>query len=112
MAIPEYFTADDWDVTVTLKKDGVAFDVSSATNISASVVDSDGTNPQTVVAAVTLDSGATGADWANGVVVAEFAAANTDVTPGNAFVEIQVTLSGKKTTWPRNNIVIKKGTIA
>lgn len=108
----EVFTADDWDIAITLNKDGSPFDVSTATDISAAIVDSDGNNPQTVVAAVSLSAGATGADWANGVVVAEFAAANTDVTPQNAYIEVQVTLGGKKSTWPRNNIVIKKGTIA
>lgn len=108
----EVFTADDWDITVTLKKDGAAYDVSTATDISAAVVSDDGTNPTTIIAATSMSAVATGADWANGVVVCEFAAANTDVSPQNAFLEIQVTLGGKKTTWPRNNVVIKKGTIA
>lgn len=108
----EVFTGDDWDITVTLKKDGVAYDVSTATDISASIVDSDGIAPNTVISAVTCDSGATGANWASGVVVVEIPNGSTNVTPQNAYLEIQVTLGGKKSTWPRNNIVIKKGTIA
>ena len=108
----EVFTADDWAISVTLNKDGAAFDVSTATDISAAIVNNDGTNPTTIISAVTLDSGATGADWANGVVVVEIPNASTDVDPQNAYLEIQVTIAAKKTTWPRNNIVIKKGTIA
>lgn len=108
----EVFTADDWEISVTLSKDGVAYDVSTATNISAAVVDNDGINPTTIISAVTLSSGATGADWTNGVVVVEIPNASTNVNPQNAYLEIQVTIAAKKTTWPRNNIVIKKGTIA
>jgi len=109
----ELFTDDDWDIEYTVKKDGAAYDVSAATNISASVVDSDGIDPQTVIAAVTCDSGATGADWANGVVIIEIPAASTGVTTlGQVFIELQVTLGGKKQTWPRKAIIIKKGTIA
>ena len=110
--VPEFFTGDDWDISVTLNKDGAAYDVSAATAIEASIVSDDGTNPSTLIAAVTLSAGATGADWANGVVVAEFPAASTDIDLGSRYIEIQVTLGGKKSTWPRNNIVVKKGTIA
>jgi len=107
------FTGDDWDIVVTLKKDGVAFDVSTATAIQAAVVSDDGTAPTTIVSAVTLDSGATGASWATGVVVIEIPAATTGaLTSQRAYVEIQVTLGGKKSTWPRQPIDIKVGTIA
>lgn len=108
----EVFTGDDWDISITLNKDGAAYDVSTATDISAAVVSDNGIAPTTIIAAATQSSVATGADWANGVVVVEIPNASTDVTPQNAYLEIQVTLGGKKTTWPRNNIVIKKGTIA
>ena len=108
----EVFTADDWDISVTLNKDGVAFDVSTATNISAAIVTDNGIAPTTIISAVTLSAVATGADWANGVVVVEIPNASTDVTPQDAYLEIQVTIAAKKTTWPRNNLVIKKGTIA
>ena len=109
----ELFTADDWDIEFTVKKDGAAFNVSAATDISASIVDSDGIDPQTIIAAVSCDSGATGADWANGIVLIEIPAASTDVTNlGQAWVELQVTLDSKKQTWPRQPITIKKGTIA
>jgi len=114
MGTPIYrFTGDDWNVQVTLKKDGVATDVSAASAIEASIVDSDGIAPATLVAAVTCDSGATGADWANGIVIVEIPnASTTSLDPQNAYMEIQVTTAGLKETWPRSNLVIKKGTIA
>lgn len=109
----EVFTGDDWNIVVTLKRDGSPLDVSTATDIKAAVVDSDGSNPQTLVSAVTLSDSATGADWANGVVVVQVPELTTSpLSPASAYLEIQVTLDGDKTTWPRNNIVIKKGTIA
>ena len=107
------FTGDDWDIVVTLKKDGVAYDVSTATAIQAAVVSDDGTAPTTIVSAVTLDSGATGANWAKGVVIVEIPAATTaSLTSQRAFVEIQVTIGGKKSTWPRQAVDVKVGTIA
>ena len=107
----EYFTGDDWDISVTLKVDGVATDVSGATSIKAAITTVSDTNPTTIISEVTLDSGATGADWANGVVVAEFAAANTDITPGIYAVEVQVESGGKKRTWPRVQFQASKGTV-
>jgi len=108
----EVFTGDDWDIQFTVNKNKVVYDVSTATDISASIVDSDGINPTTIISAVTCSSGATGADWANGVVIIEIPNGSTGVDPQNAYVELQVTLASKKSTWPRQNIVIKKGTIA
>jgi hypothetical protein len=107
-----FFTGDDWDVSVTLKTDGVATNVSGATSIKASVVSNSDDNPQTLISQVALDSGATGADWANGVVVAEFPSASTGIQTGIALVEIQVEEGGKKKTWPRVAIQVKTGTIA
>jgi hypothetical protein len=109
----EVFTGDDWDIAVTLKKDGSPFDVSTATAIEAAIVSTDDRGVEVLVPAVTLDSGATGADWANGVVVVEIPSASTgSLSSGAAYIEIQVTMGGKKSTWPRNKLTVKKGTIA
>jgi len=109
----EVFTGDDWDISITLKKDGVVYDVSTATDISASVVTDDGTSPTTLVSAVTCSIGATGADWANGLVVVEIPnATTTALSAQRAYLEVQVTIAAKKQTWPRQTIDIKKGTIA
>lgn len=113
MAIKELFTGDDWAIAVTLKRNGLAFDVSGATAIKAAIVTDSWEAPSQLVADVTLSAGATGADWANGVVVVEVDEATTGpLTPQRAFLEIQVDFSGDKTTWPRNELIIKKGTIA
>ena len=107
-----FFTGDDWDISVTLKTDGSATDVSGATAIKAALVSDNSNSPTTLISAVTLDSGATGASWATGVVVVEFPAASTDITTGDHLLEIQVEEGGKKKTWPRVNIDVRKGTIA
>jgi len=108
----EVFTGDDWDISITLNKDSVAYDVSTATEILGSIVSSDNNDPQTLIGTVAADIAATGADWANGIVVLEFPATYTaDVGPQEGYVEIQATIDGKKTTWPRSKVIIKKGTI-
>jgi len=86
--------------------------VSLATEILGSIVNSDNNDPQTLIGTVTADIAATGADWANGIVVLEFAATYTaDIGPQEGYVEIQATIDSKKTTWPRSKVIIKKGTI-
>lgn len=109
----EVFTGDDWDIIITLKRDGAVYNVSTASAISAALVSDDGPAPSTVVAAVSCSSGTSGADWANGVVVIEIPNATTAaLTAQRAYVEIQVTIGGKKKTWPRQVIDIKKGVVA
>lgn len=106
------FTGDDWEIPITLKKNGVAFPVDTAAEIKATVTDSDGKNPQILVPETILSPTANGADWSNGIVIAEFSAINTvNLNTNVAYVEVQVTFT-KKTTWPRIQIEIKKGTIA
>jgi len=114
------FTGDDWDIPQlieTLDADGVSdggTDVSTATDITAQIVDSDSDSdtPTLIIGPVTCLVGATGADWANGIVIAPFVSAATAVlTPQRGYLEMQVTIGGKKTTWPRTIVDIKAGTI-
>lgn len=109
----EYFTGDDWAITTTLKKDGSAYDVSSAT-ISAAVVSLNRKEPIEMIAATAQSSGTTGADWTNGVVVSKFAAAATALVTayGTLYLEVQVTIGGEKETWPRLPITVNKGFIS
>lgn len=110
--IPIVYTGDDWDILVTLKVDKVAYDVSAATAISAAIVSTDDSTVTELISA-TAQSNTGDADWANGIVSCVFAAANTAITTyGRAYLEVQVTLSGAKQTWPRQLIDIKKGIIA
>lgn len=112
-AIPEFFTGDDWVVSTTLMTDDQIEDVSSATSIDAAVVSTDDDDSSLLVGPVSLSASEPGADWANGIVVAVFPSADTGIDRyGSAFIELQVTEGGYKTTWPRIKIRVKKGLVA
>lgn len=108
-----FFTGDDWELTITIRKNGVAFDASSGT-INAAVVQVIGGRPTTIIAATAQSEVATGADWANGVIIVEFASAATGTVNvyDNLFIELQVDKGGKKTTWPLQKITVQEGTIS
>lgn len=102
---------DDWAQAFTLWDDGAAKNVSTATDISAAVVDLAG---KTVISGTACSSGATGAAWATGVVVLPFTATQTAAIglANQYFIEIQVTLGGAKTTWPRVPVDVQSGAVA
>ena len=81
---------------------GDAWDVSAATDISATVISSDCTTQY--CDEVTLSSGDSGSDWANGVVVISIPAATTadigDHVSGKVtgMIAVQATIGGVKTT--------------
>lgn len=95
--------------------DGSAWDVSTATDISATIVSSD--HKTQYCAAVSLSSGDTGSNWAGGVIVVNIPAATTadiaDHVTGKelAIIEVQVTIDGIKTT-VRDAIYVISGHIA
>ena len=103
-------TGDDVALPVTLKKDGATFTIDVGATVQASIVLAD--RSATLIAAVTCSNAATGADWANSLVIVEFSSAETgavtDYVP--ALVEIQVDDSGKLTWFV--GVVIEKGSIA
>lgn len=109
----EYFTGDDWTINVTLKKNGVVFDASGATSVKAALVSLTGSEPTEQIAATVQNAGATGADWTNGLVVVEFAAAATALVSkyGTLYLEVQVDKT-KIETWPRKAITVNKGFIS
>ena len=109
-----YYTGDDWDIFATLKRNGLVEDVSTATDISAAIVSSDDANAKLLIDAPTQNSGAAGADWANGIVVVEIPRANTAITTyGKVYLELQITKDGKKKTWgTRSPINVRKGLIS
>lgn len=108
----EVFTGDDWSISVSIMQDCIAKDVSGASEIKALVSDGNAKNPKIVIPEVICSAAADGADWANGLVVAEFTAAMTqDLTTQTAYLEIQITENSKKTTPPRAQFDIKKGLI-
>lgn len=106
---------DDFDNSATLYAQGAAYNVSTATAIKATITNADGTVKY--CSDVTLDSGAAGADWANGVIVYNFTAAITAEiadyvrAPEIARLETQVEINGSKYTWAAP-INIQMGNIA
>jgi len=99
---------DDIALVQDLYENGVLVDVSSAT-IYAALQDSRG---KQLVVSTLQSSSASGAAWATGRVVCEFSASVTiALQRGDAWLEIEVTRSGKKTTWPLFQIEVQKGSI-
>lgn len=109
-----YFTGDDWDIPFTLLYKGSAKDVSTATDISAAIVTSDDASAKLLIDAPTQSNAAAGADWGSGVVIVEIPRADTNITTyGKVYVELQVTMDGKKKTFGnREWIMVQKGLIA
>lgn len=93
-----------------------AYNAATATAIKAVITNKKGN--QAYCDEVTLDSGETGADWTNGVVVFNFTPtitaqiANYVSAPERALVELQVeTSGGDKLSWT-DEIYIKPGNIS
>ena len=83
----------------------------AASTFSAALLDS---KKRQVIAPVSQSIATSGADWANGVLVVEFAASlTTGLTPcDDYFLEIQeITSAGKRRTYPHVAIEVQQGTI-
>jgi hypothetical protein len=88
---------DDLALVQDLYENGLLVDVSAAT-INAAIQDSFG---NILIASTSQSSSASGAAWATGRVVCEFTSAQSAVlSRGNAWLEIEVIRSAKRTTWP------------
>jgi len=93
---------------------GVAWDVSGATSIIATVVSSD--RATQYCAETTLSDGDTGSDWAGGVVIVNIPADTTGTISGyitgreRGMIELQVDKDGRKTT-VRDAVYITTGHI-
>ena len=98
---------DDIALVQDLYENGSLVDVSSAT-ITAAIHDGNGCS---IIARTAQSSSASGASWATGRIVCEFAASvTTALQIGTVFLEIAVTRSGKRTTWPLVELEVQ-GTI-
>lgn len=88
---------DDVSLPVALTKDGATFAIDAGATVRAAIVDMG--HQALLMAAVTLDSAAVGADWSTSLVVVEMTAAQTAAITevGNAFIEIEVDDGGKTT---------------
>ena len=103
------YQGDDLVFIVTVTMDGVAFAITAGATVRAALIH-DAT--KTVIGPVTCDNAHADADWDNGIVVAEFDAADTeDMTPGPTTLELEINDSGI-TTGQLTTLVAKRAYIA
>lgn len=107
MPLPQIITpGDDIAIVQDLYEDGALPDLSAAT-ITAALQDGDG---RALLPRTDQSSSASGAAWATGRVVCEFTAAvGLALSQGTVYLEINVTRSGKRTTWPLIEIEVQAG---
>ena len=99
---------DDLAISLTLYESGIPAVLTGAT-IYAAIQDGLG---RQIVSSAVQSSTATGASWPVGIVVCEFASANTTkLSPKDAWLEIEVIRGGKKKTWPLFPVEVQKGSI-
>ena len=99
---------DDIALVQDLYENGILVNVSAAT-IYAALQDSRGNQ---LIASTLQSSSASGAAWSTGRVVCEFPASATgSLQRGDACLEIEITRSGKKTTWPLFELEVQQGSI-
>lgn len=104
-------TGYDYVRKYTFTLDGAAENLSTAT-IKASLKSAD--KSVELIADTSQDSAATGAAWGTGDVVLQFAAAataaiDTAYIGQSAWIEVAVTLSGKRLAYDDIPVVIEKG---
>ncbi|MEJ1402632.1 MAG: hypothetical protein RPU73_01950 [Candidatus Sedimenticola sp. (ex Thyasira tokunagai)] len=93
-------TGDGKNLPVTLKKNGATFTIDPAAVVKAAVVSTD--HSAALSSTVTCDNAASGADWANSLVVVPLSAEVTGAITiiGDVLLEIQVTPpGGDPETW-------------
>jgi len=104
-------SGDDINILQTLTKDLATFTIDAGATVKASLVSRGAANKTVLVAPVTVLEAATGADWANSLLVIVFPSADTAslTTLGVMELEIQVD-DGGKLTW-HVNVEMLQGTI-
>jgi len=88
----------DAALPVTLKKEGVVFSIDAGATVKAVLLSAD--RSTVIIPEVTSNNAATGADWANSLVIVEFSAAQTALVleEGDMTLEVQVD-DTKKLPW-------------
>lgn len=95
----ELVTGDDIAIPVTLKVNGATFNIPGTATVKARLVSTDHSAVITGGLEAVQSDASPGADWANSLVVVEFAGADTSAITyqGKALIEIQVDDNGKRT---------------
>jgi hypothetical protein len=97
----------DAAILVRIRRDSAYLDLTGAT-VKASLIDATKAN-ELITDTVLLDS-AENADWPNGLIAVDFTAAQTTaLVPGKAFIEIAITLGGKKLPVNHVPVEVEKG---
>lgn len=106
--IHEFFIGDDIDAVCTIRKNGQILNISLSAIVKAAIIDN---ASKTLFGPVACTSAAQGADWENGIVVANFPAALTNtLLPGRATLEIEIDDSGRQTL-QQDSILVKQAYI-
>lgn len=101
---------NDVRLITTLTEDEGIKDVSAATNIAAALISRDAS--VTYCKNLSLSSTDPDANWALGVVVVTFPAADTGTLPeGSVTLEIQTTISALKNSWYSDAIKSRHGVL-
>jgi len=104
-------TGDDTDIPVTLTKGSAkdTFTIDPGAAVKAAIVSLD--RNTVIIAAVVCPFDATGADWANSLIIVPFTSEETAAATatGEHYLEIQVDDGGKLTWFDKINII--KGSV-
>lgn len=104
----ELITGDDIAIPVTLKINGQTFTIPPTATVEAQLVLPDHTGTWPGALKAVQSESAPGADWANSLVMVEFAGADTVAIAdqGKALIEIQVDDNGKRTWFVTVKVVL------
>lgn len=106
----ELVTGDDIAIPVTLKVNGATFTIPGTATVKARLVRTDHSEPIPGSLEAVQSDAAPGADWANSLVVVEFAGSDTSgivaADQGKALIEIQVDDNGKRTWFVSVKLVL------
>ena len=104
-----YTLGDNWNIPITLKKEGGLFDVSGAT-IEAGIFYVKGNTKETVIDYKNVDELTSGSDWGNGLIVADFTDIETAAITyyNNLFVSVKVMIGLALYEYPLKEINVQE----
>ncbi len=109
MNIIELVTGDDNLVDLQLKRNKQAVPVSAGATVRAAVTHD---ASEVTIGPVACSNAATGADWANGIIVIEIDRTLSLTLPiGKATIEVEVEDGGRLTTYYYRHVKISEGRI-
>ena len=103
-----YKIGDNWLIPINLKKENSSF-IATGKTVQSRLIYLKGNTEVVLIDSKTLSDSATGADWANGLVVAEYTSGETNALTkfNNIFIEIKVTDGAQVDIWPLREIMVE-----